>query len=80
MIKILAAVISCGQIIKKAIRLIWDGKESWFILEMANALPNTLFNTLWDEIQCGSYNLREYDLEQINNIQNEMLYSLVKNN
>jgi len=58
-----------------ALRLTWDGKESWFILEVADQLPLSVI-TAWDEIVSSPYNPRKNDAVYLNGICKEILHSL----
>lgn len=57
-----------------AIRLIWDGKDEWFILQSANKLPFD-WTADWKQLTYIPY-LREHDLGYAENIPNKLANSL----
>jgi len=60
---------------QRAIRLIWDGRDSQFVLEAANSLPLTTY-TEWEEIIRCYYNQQLDNLSQLSNIATNMSDSL----
>jgi hypothetical protein len=58
-----------------ALRLIWDGKERWFVLEVADALPFSS-NTAWEEIVLISYDAQNRNESYVSNIIKEIVDSL----
>ncbi|MDB5116686.1 MAG: hypothetical protein JWQ79_2178 [Mucilaginibacter sp.] len=61
---------------QKGVRLIWDGKDSWFVLQVSTALP-ILNTTSWVEIQCNPYDISESSPESIDKVSEEMLDAIV---
>jgi|SRR4051812_16546107 hypothetical protein len=58
-----------------ALRLIWDGKESWFVLEVADALPLSL-TTAWQDIALVPFDPKKQDENYITTITKEIVDSL----
>ena len=59
----------------EALRLTWDGKENWFILEITEDLPiRTL--THWDEIVLTPFNAQKCSETDINAVTASFLDSL----
>jgi hypothetical protein len=58
-----------------ALRLTWDGKERWFILEVAYTLPLSAL-TAWDEIIITPFDPAKDDEHYIVTISAEILDSL----
>jgi hypothetical protein len=58
-----------------ALRLMWDGKEGWFVLEVADALPLSSI-TAWDEIILVSYDSLTQDTNYHNEITQKIIDSL----
>jgi hypothetical protein len=62
---------------QRAIRLIWDGKDSDFVLECANALPLS-YDTLWDEIERCAFSPQQNDPLEATSIATKMSDSLIE--
>jgi hypothetical protein len=58
-----------------ALRFIWDGKEGWFILEVANTLPLSVLTT-WRDIIIVPYHSEVAIEPDINKMTNDVLDSL----
>ncbi len=58
-----------------ALRLTWDGKESWFILEIAHSLPLSVL-TAWEDIIDAPYDPLKHDKVYLDVICKKIVHSL----
>lgn len=60
---------------EEALRLTWDGKEGWFILEVTSILPLSA-HTVWNEIKIVPLNEGGFNVHYSESLVEEMLNSL----
>lgn len=58
-----------------ALRLIWDGKENWFVLEVADVLPLSSA-TAWGDIIIVPFDHTKYDVNYADEVTRQLLDSL----